>query len=207
MPAVPSILAGQIIFWVYLPSVIDPVHCLYMSSSPCLLSAELWLSAEPHILQCRPGRPGWFWQAGSVRQSGRPFMRLHESAATNDKRLIIWDQADLLQNPTPQLSPGRTPPAPAWEKDESERGYCRAGPHHASSSFPHFAMVAAGRGMEPGLQSKPSMLIYLCWEELSLPNSTKCKENLKYLCQTCRYNGGELTAFWSNRTGTSVFHL
>ncbi|KAA8582602.1 hypothetical protein FQN60_006273 [Etheostoma spectabile] len=51
------------------------------------------------------GMPAWearlAWQAVSVHQSGRPFMRLHESAGNNDKLLIIRNQADLLPNPTP----------------------------------------------------------------------------------------------------------
>ena len=41
------------------------------------------------------------WQAGPGPVTERPgpsFMRLHESAATNDKRLIVGGPADLLQN-------------------------------------------------------------------------------------------------------------
>ena len=41
------------------------------------------------------------WQAGPgpvTESPGSSFMRLHESAATNDKRLIVGGPADLLQN-------------------------------------------------------------------------------------------------------------
>lgn len=91
---------------------------------PCLFSSELrFLGANQQSHTHTHWSAGMGGLAGSaVRQSGWPFMRLHESAGTNDKRLIIWDQADLLHNPTPQSSPGRPLATPARGKDESETG-------------------------------------------------------------------------------------
>lgn len=84
----------------------DALHAVVM---PCCFPPSSDFKnkpAEPQTLtHTHTDVPAWearlAWQAGSVHQSGRPFMRLHESAGNNNKRLIIGDQADLLPNPTP----------------------------------------------------------------------------------------------------------
>lgn len=102
---------------------------------PCFVDVPAW--------EAQPGLAG---ELSPSERSGL-FMRLHESAGNNDKRLIIWDQADLLPNPTPQLKPGRTSPTPAWEEDESKNMY----PRNVSFTFPRFTTMAPGRDLVPGL--------------------------------------------------------
>lgn len=95
----------------YLIVVLSMLFCF-----PLILGTNL----QSHI-HCQASMGGPTCLAGRLSPSERSvFMRLHESAGNNDKRLIIWDQADLLPNPTPPPRSGRTSPTPAWEEDESE---------------------------------------------------------------------------------------
>lgn len=78
--------------------------CVHVFHAVVLFFFKLWVS-EQASRATHTDTPAWearvAWQAGSVHQSGRPFMRLHESTRNNDKHLIIGNQADLLQNLTP----------------------------------------------------------------------------------------------------------
>lgn len=56
------------------------------------------------------------WQAGSVRLSCRPFMRLHESVGNATSVWLLETKLLLRVNPTPQFRPGRVSPTAAGEK-------------------------------------------------------------------------------------------
>lgn len=92
----------------------DALHAFVQ---PCFVFLRALIFSEQTSKAAHIEVPAWearlAWQASSVHQSGRPFMRSHESAGNNDERLIIGDQADLLLNPTPRLRPGRASPTPA----------------------------------------------------------------------------------------------